>query len=111
MYKQKDIYFARLNPVVGNEQGGVRPVVIISGDGLNEHTQLCIVCPLTTKIKNYPGSLFVKKNMDNNLSVDSEIRTSHIRSISKQRLLSKIGEISTMELREIFFLLGKVLRH
>jgi mRNA interferase MazF len=95
---QCDIYLASLDPVVGTEQQGVRPVLIISGDAMNELTDLCIVCPLTTKIKRYPGSVLIPKNQQNGLTEDSEVLTFQVRVISKKRLVRKIGTISETEL-------------
>jgi len=60
--KQKDIYLADLNPTKKNEQSGIRPVVIISGDTMNDNLGIVIVCPLTSSIKNYTGTVFVGKN-------------------------------------------------
>ena len=51
--KQGEIWFVDLNPTKGSEQAGQRPVVVISGNLLNEHLTVVIVVPLTTKIKNY----------------------------------------------------------
>lgn len=95
---QRDIYLASLDPAVGNEQQGMRPVLIISGDALNEMTDLCIVCPLTTKIENYPGSVFLAKNKQNGLTADSEVLVFQVRVMAKTRLVRKIGTISDSEL-------------
>ena len=51
--KQGEIWYADLNPTKGREQAGLRPVLITSGNLLNEHLPIVIVMPLTTKIKNY----------------------------------------------------------
>jgi mRNA interferase MazF len=98
---QQDIYFANLDPTMGNEQQGIRPVLVISGDALNEMTDLCIVCPLTTKIRNYPGSVIVSKNEQNGLTDDSEVLTFQVRVLSKKRLIRKIGTISVQELDRV----------
>lgn len=102
MIKQKEIYLAKLNPVVGAEQGGVRPVVVISGSMVNENLDLCIVCPITSKVKNLFTCVYVRKSDINGLDKDSEILTFQVKAISKSRLLKKIGEISDYEFREIF---------
>ena len=52
---QKDIYWANLNPTKGKEQKGKRPVVIISGNTMNRNFGIFIVCPISSKIKNYAG--------------------------------------------------------
>jgi mRNA interferase MazF len=98
---QRDICYADLDPAMGNEQQGVRPVLIISGDALNEMTDLCIVCPLTTKIKNYPGTIILVKNLQNGLAEDSEVLTFQIRVLSTKRLIRKIGTISEEDLDRV----------
>ena len=98
---QRDIYIASLDPASGNVQQGQRPVVIISGDAMNEMTDLCIICPLTSKIKNYPGSLLLVKNQQNGLADDSEVLIFQIRVISKSRLVKKIGVITGDELNQV----------
>jgi len=98
---QRDIYIASLDPATGSEQQGQRPVVIISGDAMNEMTDLCIICPLTSKIKNYPGSLLLVKNQQNGLTDDSEVLIFQIRVISKSRLVKKIGVITGDELNQV----------
>lgn len=109
--KQKDIYWANLNPGRGREQKGRRPVVIISGNAMNDSLGIFIVCPISTRIKNYAGCLILKRNKINNLSSDSEIITFQIRTAAKERLVKKIGEITDQELREIIDLLNDVLTY
>ncbi len=99
--KQREIWFANLNPTLGNEQKGVRPVVIISGNAMNDHSGVHIVCPLTTKIKNYAGNILLKADADNGLSADSEMLIFQIRTVAKQRFLQKIGEITVEQLLQI----------
>ncbi|MEO6884537.1 MAG: type II toxin-antitoxin system PemK/MazF family toxin [Bacteroidia bacterium] len=96
--KQGEIWYANLNPIKGQEQAGVRPVVIISGNLLNTHLHIVICCPLTSKIKNYKGNVVLQPTTKNKLKQLSEILVFHIRSISKERLTKKIGEITTNEL-------------
>ncbi|RMG26389.1 MAG: type II toxin-antitoxin system PemK/MazF family toxin [Bacteroidetes bacterium] len=99
--KQRDIYWANLNPTKGNEQRDIRPVVIVSGNAMNDHLGICIICPLSTKIKHYAGCLVLEKNALNQLPEDSEVLTFQIRTLAKQRLREKIGEISEEQLRVI----------
>ena len=107
--RQKDIYWANLNPARGREQKGRRPVVIISGNAMNDNLGVFIVCPISAKIKNYVGCLKLVKNKINNLSADSEILIFQIRAIAKERLTKKIGEITDQELQEVINLLNDVL--
>ncbi len=99
--KQAEIWLADLSPVVGSEQAGNRPVVIVSGNLANQYLKTVICCPLTTKVKNYKGNLVLQPNRTNNLDKPSEILTFHIRSISKERLVKKIGFISNDDLNKI----------
>ncbi len=66
--KQGEIWYADLNPTKGSEQQGARPVVVISGDVLNTHLPIVIVCPLTTKIKNYKGNIILDPDQNTGLS-------------------------------------------
>ena len=109
--KQTEIWYADLNPIRGSEQAGHRPVLIISGNMLNKHLDIVIVCPLTTKIKNYKGNLVLTPTKQNGLDSTSEILTFHIRSISKDRLIKKVGEIGDEELAQIKVGLNEILRY
>jgi mRNA interferase MazF len=98
--KQRDIYLANLNPTKGSEQQGTRPVVVISGNAMNQNLEVAIVCPLTTAAKGYAGCVKIMPNERNNLETTSDIITFQIRTISKERLIRKIGEITNSELTE-----------
>ena len=99
--KQREIWYADLNPSRGREQAGYRPVVIISGNVLNKYLEIVIACPLTTKIKNYKGNLVLQPDGQNGLSEPSEVLVFHIRSLSKNRLVKKLGTITQNQLNEI----------
>jgi mRNA interferase MazF len=99
--RQRDIWFANLDPTQGNEQTGLRPIVIISGDLMNTNTQLCIACPLSSKIKNFPATLLLNKDMQNGLAQDSEVLIFQIRVLAKTRLVRRIGCISETQLKQI----------
>jgi len=109
--KQAEIWYADLNPVKGSEQAGYRPVVIISGDLLNKYLQIVIACPLTTSIKNYKGNVVLKPSTENGLEKTSEILVFHIRSISKDRLVKRIGHITSEELEKLKSGLNDILRY
>lgn len=99
--KQCEIWQSDLNPVMGSEQKGIRPVVIISGNLLNQYLPVIIACPLTSKIKGYKGNLVLEPDESNGLSQRSEIMIFHIRSISKERLIRKLGSISNIQLEQL----------
>ena len=109
--KQTEIWYADLNPIRGSEQAGYRPVLIISGNMLNKHLDIVIVCPLTTKIKNYKGNLVLTPTKQNGLEKTSEILTFHIRSVPKNRLIKKAGKIEEEELAQIKVGLNEILRY
>ncbi len=109
--KQKDIYLVNLNPIKGNEQGGTRPVVIISGNTMNDNLGVCIACPISSKVKEYVSCVRLKKNDINNLDQDSEIITFQPRTISKRRLIKKIGRITEEELQKILAGLMQVIHY
>ena len=96
--KQGEIWYADLNPSTGGEQAGLRPVVVISGNLLNQHLSVVIVMPLTTKIKNYKGNPVLSPSKINGLKTESEVLVFHVRSISKDRLVRKLGVIDKNDL-------------
>ncbi len=109
--RQGEIWYVSLDPIQGSEQAGYRPVVVLSGNMLNEHLNVVIVCPLTTKIKNYKGNIVLRPSSENGLKKTSEIMLFHIRSISKDRFNSKIGNIKPTELQELKIGLNDILRY
>lgn len=109
--RQREIWYADLNPTKGSEQSGFRPVVVISGNMLNTHLKVVIVCPLSSKIKNYKGNVVLNPNDKNGLTSPSEIMIFHLKSISKDRLVRKIGEISESELSYLKEGLDDILRY
>ena len=109
--KQSEIWYADLNPVKGGEQKGYRPVVIISGNVVNTLLNVVIACPLTTKIKDYKGNVVLEPNQVNGLSQKSEILIFHIRSVSKERLIRKIGTITSEQLEQLKQGLNDILKY
>ncbi|MBW6461385.1 MAG: type II toxin-antitoxin system PemK/MazF family toxin [Bacteroidales bacterium] len=109
--KQRDICLADLNPVQGSEQSGIRPVVVISGNAMNDNLNICIVCPLSSHIKNYAGCIVLKKDDLNQLDHDSEVTTFQVRTISKSRLVKKIGVVTESQLQQILQGLVEVLTY
>ena len=109
--KQGEIWYVDLNPTKGSEQTGFRPVVIVSGNLLNQYLNVVITCPLTTKVKGYKGNVVLQPNKDNKLTQSSEILVFHIRSIAKERLVRKIGTIAPHELAQLKQGLDDMLRY
>jgi len=109
--KQGELWYADLNPTKGSEQSGFRPILIISGNLLNEYLPLVICFPLTTKIKNYKGNLVLDPDKANNLKKKSEVLTFHIRSLSKERLVKKIGSITKSDVAKLKNSLDEILSY
>lgn len=99
--KQGEIWYANLNPTQGSEQRGIRPVVVVSGNAMNDHFRICIVCPISSKVKRYAGCLLLKSDSMNNLHRDSEVITFQIRAVDKRRLTKKIGKITAQQLNTL----------
>ncbi len=109
--KQGEIWYASLDPAKGSEQAGYRPVVILSGNMLNKYLQIVITAPLTTKIKNYQGNPILTPKESNGLLELSELLVFHIRSVSKDRLIKRVGKIDKKELDLAIATLGDILRY
>jgi len=109
--KQGEIWYVNLDPTKGSEQSGYRPVTIISGNLLNKYLNVVIACPLTTKIKNYKGNIVLSPNETNGLQQISEILIFHIRSISKDRFVKKIGTINTDEIEKLKIGINEILNY
>ena len=95
-----ELYYADLEPVIGSEQGGERPVVILQNNKGNQHSPTVIVAPLTTqKIKpRLPTHVMVSSS---GLRSSSLVLLEQIRTIDKQRMRNHIGAVTDTEMKEI----------
>ena len=107
--RQKDIWYAELNPTQGSEQGGRRPVVIISGNTMNETLPVVIACAVSSKIKEYPGCVVLPAGKETGLKQDSEVVVFQVRTIALARLTKKIGVVGAKEFAAILQGLQEVL--
>lgn len=90
--KRGDIYYADLSPVIGSEQGGVRPVVVVQNDVGNKYSPTVIAAAITSKINKAKLPTHIEINAENfGLPKDSVVLTEQIRTIDKRRLKEKIG--------------------
>lgn len=85
-----DVWYADLSPVMGSEQGGVRPVVVIQNDIGNKHSPTTIVAPITSRIGKKQLPTHITFN-GCGLAKDSVILMEQIRTIDKGRLKQKLG--------------------
>ncbi|MDO5557117.1 MAG: type II toxin-antitoxin system PemK/MazF family toxin [Clostridia bacterium] len=92
--KRGDMFYADLSPVVGSEQGGVRPVLIIQNDVGNKYSPTVIAAAITSQVgKNKLPTHIEIEACDNGLKAESVVLTEQIRTIDKSRLKEKIGHI------------------
>ena len=92
--KRGDIYYADLSPVVGSEQGGLRPVLIVQNDVGNRYSPTVIAAAITSKLSKtkLPTHIDVP-GASAGLTKDSVILLEQIRTIDKQRLKEKMGHL------------------
>lgn len=92
--KRGDIYYADLSPVVGSEQGGIRPVLVIQNDIGNKYSPTVIAAAITSQINKAKMPTHIElAAKDYGLNKDSVILLEQIRTIDKRRLREKIGRI------------------
>ena len=92
--KKGDIFLVNLDPVIGSEQGRVRPVLIIQNNLSNEYSPTTIIAPITSKIfsKEFPTNVQLSSN-ESRLDKDSTILLNQIRTIDKSRILKKFSSL------------------
>lgn len=89
-----DIFFANLNPVIGSEQGGTRPVLILQNDIGNRFSPTTIVAAITSRIKKAKLPTHVELDASKySLERDSVILLEQIRTIDKRRLKTKVAHL------------------
>lgn len=93
--RRGEIVRARLNPIEGSEQGGERPVLVLSPDLINEHADVIIVASLTSRKTErlYPFEALIEPP-DGGLTQRSKVMLLHIRSIDKRRITGSYGSVS-----------------
>ena len=98
VYRRGDIYCADLDPVVGSEQGGIRPVIVIQNDTGNRYSPTLIVATVTTKIRkkeNMPTHLLIRDNPA--FKEASVVQLEQIRTIDKRRIDNYLGDVLSDE--------------
>ena len=94
MIKRGEIYYADLSPVVGSEQGGIRPILIVQNDIGNKYSPTVIVAAITSQINKARLPTHIeRKSGDFGLQKDSVILLEQLRTLDKKRLKEKVGEI------------------
>ena len=92
--KRGDIYYADLSPVIGSEQGGVRPVLVVQNDVGNKYSPTVIAAAITSQINKAKLPTHIEVDaLQFGLSKDSVILLEQVRTIDKKRLKEKIGHL------------------
>ena len=92
--KRGDIFYADLSPVVGSEQGGVRPVLVVQNDVGNKFSPTVIISAITSQINKAKMPTHIEITADEyGLAKDSVILLEQIRTIDKRRLKERIGRL------------------
>lgn len=100
--KRGDVYYADLSPVVGSEQGGVRPVLVIQNDIGNRYSPTVIVSAITSQINKAKLPTHIEiSSEDFSLPKDSVVLLEQIRTIDKKRLKEKIGRFDKNLMNEV----------
>ena len=94
--KRGDIFYADLRPVVGSEQGGIRPVLIIQNDVGNKYSPTVIAAAITSQRDKTKLPTHISVDADGcGLAKDSIVLLEQVRTIDKQRLKEKMGSLDT----------------
>ena len=99
--RRGDIYYADLSPVVGSEQGGLRPVLIVQNDVGNKYSPTVIAAAITSQITKTRLPTHIGVTSGCGLSRDSVILLEQVRTIDKRRLKEKIGHIGDADMARV----------
>ena len=100
--RRGDIYYADLRPVVGSEQGGVRPVLIIQNDVGNRHSPTVICAAITSRLNKANLPTHIELNAGNyDMVKDSVILLEQLRTIDKERLKDKVCHLDTITMEKV----------
>lgn len=89
--KRGDIFYADLSPVVGSEQGGVRPVLVVQNDVGNKYSPTVIIAAITSQMNKVKLPTHVEVSAEFGLPKNSVVLLEQIRTIDKKRLREKVG--------------------
>ena len=102
MIKRGELYYADLSPVVGSEQGGIRPVLVVQNDIGNKYSPTIIAAAVTSKLTKAKLPTHIELNAETyGLNKDSVLLLEQIRTIDKRRLKERIGELPSAVMRRV----------
>ena len=100
--KRGEIFYADLSPVVGSEQGGIRPVLIVQNDVGNKHSPTVIAAAITSQKEKAKLPTHIELHSgDCGLAKDSVVLLEQIRTIDKRRLKEKMGELNPLSMTQV----------
>jgi mRNA interferase MazF len=91
--KRGEIWLVDFNPARGSEQSGQRPAVIIQNDVGNRVADTTIIAAISTNLRSNPTNVLIKATKQAGLTDDSMAKTSQLLTISKERLIQRLGKI------------------
>ena len=102
MVKRGDVFYADLSPVIGSEQGGVRPVLVVQNDIGDKYSPTIIIAAITSQINKAKLPTHVEITApEYGLPKDSVVLLEQIRTIDKKRLREKIGKFNDDMMRSV----------
>ncbi len=102
MIKRGELYYADLSPVVGSEQGGIRPILIVQNDTGNKYSPTVIAAAITSQINKAKLPTHIELNAHEfGLMKNSVILLEQIRTLDKRRLKERIGELSPVTMKKV----------
>ena len=99
--KRGELYYADLSPVVGSEQGGIRPVLVVQNDIGNKYSPTIIAAAVTSKINKARLPTHIELPSSYGLVKDSVILLEQIRTLDKRRLKERIGELPPATMQRV----------
>ena len=101
MIKRGELYYADLSPVIGSEQGGVRPVLIIQNDVGNRYSPTIIAAAVTSQLSKSNLPTHIRLDTTCGLPKDSVILTEQLRTLDKTRLKERIGVLDKNAMEKV----------
>lgn len=99
--KRGELYYADLSPVIGSEQGGLRPVLVVQNDIGNRYSPTIIVSAVTSQMNKARLPTHIELSASTGLTKNSVVLLEQIRTIDKTRLKGKIGEINDDTMKRV----------
>ena len=101
MIKRGEIYYADLSPVIGSEQGGIRPVLVVQNDVGNRFSPTVIVAAITSQLNKARLPTHIEVNVGPPMTKESVILLEQVRTIDKRRLKEQVGQLDPDIMRRV----------